>query len=77
MCNCYNSTVLIFLFYLFTQIQLASVFSAEAAERIKTRVRELEVGAVQNNDDIYSRIADAVVENKGYVAEHPLTRTFW
>lgn len=59
------------------QIQLASVFSAEAAERIKTRVKELEVGPVQNLDDAYIRIADSVVENKGYVAEHPLTRTFW
>lgn len=59
------------------EIQLASVFSAEAAERIKTRVKELEVGPVQNLDDAYIRIADSVVENKGYVAEHPLTRTFW
>jgi hypothetical protein len=29
-----------------------------------------------NNDDIYRKIADEVFKNKGYAAEHPLTRNW-
>lgn len=59
------------------EILLARTFCEEAAERIKTAVGAIEKGPVLNGDKAYANIADAIVENKGYVAEHPLTRTFW
>ncbi|KAG0713942.1 hypothetical protein GWK47_015083 [Chionoecetes opilio] len=58
-------------------ILLAGTFCAEASERVKNAVNAMEKGPVVNNDRAYCLIADAIVENKGYVAEHPLTRTFW
>lgn len=59
------------------EIQLALTFCQDASLRVKRLVKELEDGPFINNDSTYTKIADVVIENKGYAAEHPLTRVFW
>ncbi|XP_063602339.1 complex I assembly factor ACAD9, mitochondrial-like [Penaeus indicus] len=59
------------------EVQLAMTFCEEASARIKTYVKEIEDGPFLNNDSVYSKIADTIIQNKGYAAEHPLTRVFW
>nr|XP_053642557.1 complex I assembly factor ACAD9, mitochondrial-like [Cherax quadricarinatus] len=59
------------------EMQLAMMFCEEAAARIKKRVKDIENGPFINSDSTYMKIADTLIENKGYAAEHPLTRVFW
>ncbi|XP_045608388.1 complex I assembly factor ACAD9, mitochondrial [Procambarus clarkii] len=59
------------------EVQLALTFCDEASARVKKMVKDIEDGPRLNNDNIYIKIADTMIENKGYAAEHPLTRVFW
>lgn len=59
------------------EILLAATFCEEATTRIKVLVKAIEDGPANNNDNVHIKISDALVENRGYMAEHPLTRTFW
>ncbi|KAK7086336.1 acyl-CoA dehydrogenase [Halocaridina rubra] len=59
------------------EVLLAITFCQEALNRIKIAIKEIEDGPFISTDSALCKIADAVIHNKGYVAEHPLTRVFW
>ncbi|CAL4070634.1 unnamed protein product, partial [Meganyctiphanes norvegica] len=59
------------------EIHLAMTFTQQASMRIKKRVSDLENGPFVCGDKALNQIADELFEHGGYVAEHPLTRTYW
>lgn len=59
------------------EIMLALMFCEEACKRVKTAVKDLEGGPIICGDHSINIIADKVLSNGGYVADHPLTRTYW
>jgi len=59
------------------EIHLAMTFTNQAAMRFKKRVKDLEDGPFISGDEALNTIADELFEHGGYVAEHPLTRTYW
>ncbi|KAK4296974.1 hypothetical protein Pmani_030578 [Petrolisthes manimaculis] len=59
------------------ELQLALFFCEEASKRVKIAVKDIEDGPFNSGDNVVTAIADEVLSNGGYVAHHPLTRTFW
>lgn len=59
------------------EIHLAMTFTNQAQLRMRQRIKELENGPYLSGDSALNVIADELFENGGYVAEHPLTRTYW
>jgi len=59
------------------EVTLASAFCLEASDRVKMNVTHLEDSPGAGGDVYKQQIAQRVVENKGYMCEHPLARTFW
>jgi len=59
------------------EVALAQTFVRQATLRMKDRVKDLEDGPFMSGDVALNQIADQLFENGGYVAEHPLTRTYW
>lgn len=59
------------------EVQLALQFCHEASTRIKNMVKDIENGPFVNCDSSLMKIADTIIQNKGYTADHPLTRVFW
>ncbi|XP_068231075.1 complex I assembly factor ACAD9, mitochondrial-like [Palaemon carinicauda] len=59
------------------EMLLALTFCHEASKRVGVLVKEIEDGPQLNNDSSHIKIADTIIGNKGYAAEHPLTRVFW
>lgn len=58
------------------EIVLARTFTADAVSRIDNLLKELEMGVLSNGDENRTKIAESVIKNRGYAAEHPLTRNW-
>ena len=59
------------------QILLATAFCQEAHRRVRANIQAIEDAPLASGDVYMQQISAKVVENKGYMCEHPLARTFW
>ncbi|XP_047102374.1 complex I assembly factor ACAD9, mitochondrial-like [Schistocerca piceifrons] len=59
-----------------SEVLIAGTFCKDALLRVKSAVKEIELGPVATNDSNYSKVAEKIFENKGYFPVHPLTRNF-
>ncbi|XP_045165719.2 complex I assembly factor ACAD9, mitochondrial-like [Mercenaria mercenaria] len=57
------------------EVLLTRLFCDEAVKRINKNFKEIYEGPQENSDDLRCRIADAIFENKGYAATHPLAHS--
>lgn len=55
---------------------LARTFVYEAGKRIDDNIKDLKNGKLANGDENYLQIAQGMVKNNGYFAEHPLTKNW-
>ena len=60
----------------FFQFHLTRAFVSEASKRIEKNLDDIMAGQLLNFDRNLMEIADEVIQNKGYAAEHPLTRNW-
>ncbi|KAK3858082.1 hypothetical protein Pcinc_035704 [Petrolisthes cinctipes] len=59
------------------ELKMALFFCEEASRRVRIAVKDIEDGPFNSGDNVITEIADEVLNNGGYVAGHPLTRTYW
>jgi len=62
---------------IFLQLFMAKAIIQEAMLRVKKNVLDIESGEFGTTDSLIHKIADRIIESKGYFAAHPLTKTFW
>ena len=63
--------------YLFFQMKIARLFCKIHTDKVKQLTDEMLIVKHRGDDEMINSIADDIIENKGYAAEHPLARTFW